>query len=241
MDYDQTFFDSNINYAKYSATKIVGLVQAALAVESVIDFGCAYGVWLSAWQSRGVNSFLGVDNSWVDTDRLLISKENFITADLSREIDLKRSFDLAQSLEVAEHLPKASSEVFVGNLVRHSSKIFFSAAPPGQGGIHHINEQPYEFWRGLFRQNGYQAFDYIRPLILNDQKIQPWYRFNTFLYVREDAVANLPPDVLKTRIPDGVPVVDICPWQYQFRKAIVRSLPYSFQQFLARQKRRLRT
>jgi hypothetical protein len=33
--------------------------------------------------------------------------------------------------------------------------VLFSAAPPGQGGEHHVNERTYEFWRGLFARHGY--------------------------------------------------------------------------------------
>ena len=47
------------------------------------------------------------------------------------------------------------ADTFVQNLVRHASgAILFSAAPPGQGGEFHVNEQPYEYWRGKFQRCG---------------------------------------------------------------------------------------
>ncbi|MDP6884692.1 MAG: hypothetical protein QF830_11185, partial [Rhodospirillales bacterium] len=43
------------------------------------------------------------------------------------------------SLEVAEHLPPDAAETFVATLVAHGRLVLFSAAPPGQGGLNHVN------------------------------------------------------------------------------------------------------
>ena len=120
----------------------------------MVDFGCAEGVWLSAWRDAGVQDVLGLDGDYVDRRRLLIPQERFHAVDLSQPIDLGRRFDLAQSLEVAEHLPAAAARHFVATITRHSSLALFSAAPPGQGGAHHVNEQPYGYWRDLFAEIG---------------------------------------------------------------------------------------
>ena len=48
----------------------------------------------------------------------------------------------------------ASAAGFVDNLVRHGDVILFSAAVPHQGGEHHVNEQPPEYWRELFARPG---------------------------------------------------------------------------------------
>ena len=95
--------------------------------------------------------------------------------------NLERQFDLAQSLEVAEHLPQARAATFVSDLVAHAPVVLFSAASPGQGGENHINEQPAEYWRKLFRQHDYFAIDCLRPLLARMPNIPVWYRYNICL------------------------------------------------------------
>lgn len=58
--------------------------------------------------------------------------------------------DLAICLEVGEHLPPELGDRLVRLLSELSSTVVFSAAPPGQGGIAHINEQPREYWMRRF-------------------------------------------------------------------------------------------
>src|SRR5256885_15969550 len=114
---------------------------------------------------------------------MLIDAANLRAADLANPIDLGRRFDLVQSLEVAEHLPAVKAESFVDTLIAHGSLVLFSAALPGQGGENHVNEQPLDYWRDIFRSRGYLPVDYLRPLITGDPAIQSWYRYNILLYV----------------------------------------------------------
>jgi hypothetical protein len=139
---------------------------------------------------------------------------------------------------VAEHLPAAAARTFVATLTRHSSLVLFSAAPPGQGGAHHVNEQPYGYWRDLFAERGYCLLDWIRPQVGADEGLAPWYRFNTFLYAENSSVDRLPRDIAAARLPDGAPVADISPALYKLRKALVRRLPPATQDFLSRVKRK---
>jgi SAM-dependent methyltransferase len=64
--------------------------------------------------------------------------------------------DLAFSLEVAEHIPASLADAFVVFLTRASDTVALTAAPPGQGGQGHINEQPQEYWIAKFHQRGFQ-------------------------------------------------------------------------------------
>src|SRR6185437_3265527 len=93
-----------------------------------------------------------------------------------------RRFDLACSLEVAEHLPRERASDFVGLLTRSAPIVLFSAAIPGQGGNHHINEQWQSYWSELFRSRSFQAFDCIRPIVYGNPAVDWWYRQNTIVY-----------------------------------------------------------
>lgn len=236
--YDATFFDYVNSGSIASARGLLPIVQKRLDVNSVLDIGCGQGAWLSVWTESGIKDVLGVDGDYVDRKRLLIDEASFISADLSNPFHFQRKFDLVQSLEVAEHLPERAAKSFVESLTRHGDLVLFSAAPPGQGGDHHINEQPYEYWRSIFAERGYRVFDFIRPLVSNNLEIEPWYRFNVFLYASEAAIDRLNTDVLKTEVPGGIRLSDVSPLPYRVRKGLVRMLPVSVVTRLAKIKER---
>jgi SAM-dependent methyltransferase len=226
--------------SRRSAELIVRLLLDVIPIKSILDVGCANGTWLRTWRDFGVNDIHGLDGDYVDRTKLEIAEKHFTPADLTHDVSLGRTFDLVQSLEVAEHIEPAFSKTFIDTITRHSGGlILFSAAPPGQGGEHHVNEKTYEFWRSLFAKQQFVAFDYIRPKIIDDQSIAYWYRFNTVLYARANAVDQLPAAVRETRIPDEAAIPDLSPLSFKVRKAIVRWLPRGTQTGIARLKARL--
>ncbi|MDP6786438.1 MAG: methyltransferase domain-containing protein [Rhodospirillales bacterium] len=137
--YDEAFFNYTMRITMSSARDIVALMRRVLPLESVLDVGCAQGVWLKAWRDSGVMDCDGIDGDHVPRDGMLIDETAFTPADLSQGVSLGRTFDLVQSLEVAEHLPPDAAETFVATLVAHGRLVLFSAAPPGQGGLNHVN------------------------------------------------------------------------------------------------------
>jgi hypothetical protein len=223
--YDEKFFYYTNQISARSANVVVPLLYDALRPSSVLDLGSGCGVWLARWHQAGATDIVGIDGDYVASKDLLISTESFIASDLGHPVDLGRQFDLAQSLEVAEHLPASRAPGFVSDLCRHSDVVLFGAAPPGQGGENHINEQPYEYWQTLFEDEGYEAYDFVRPQVVNRKEVTPWHRYNPVLYVRGAAAHALPASIRSTRIPTGTPVPDLSPALYRARKAVVRQLP----------------
>ena len=233
--YDRKFMDYADVSSRYSANTIVQILREVLPIESVLDIGCAKGTWLDAWRASGVDRIHGADGDYVEIVQLVVPRESFTTADLSKPLILGSHFDLVQSLEVAEHIPNENADCFVQNLVNHSNGIvLFSAAPPGQGGEFHINEQPYEYWRLKFRELGFEPFDFIRPQIATDSAVSFWYRYNIMLYVHRDRIATMPMSVAKSQIMDRTPIADVSPGTFRLRKAVVRALPAQWQHKLAR-------
>lgn len=238
--YDAQFLSYVMRASRRSAVRLVGILREALPINSVLDVGCASGTWLNVWRSTGVSDVHGIDGDYIDREQLEIPQSDFTSADLSQPISLGRTFDLVQSLEVGEHIPPATSKLFVSQIVKHSNGfVLFSAAPPGQGGEHHVNERPYEFWRSLFRDHSFLPFDYVRPLVLTDKSICFWYRFNTLLYVRKDRIADLNPLVQEVQIQDGSPISDLSTLTFRIRRELVRRLPHQVQHELARIKARI--
>jgi SAM-dependent methyltransferase len=150
----------------------------------VLDVGCATGTWLDEWIKVGVSDVLGIDGDYVDRAALHIPVEKFTTVDLEQPFSLGRTFDLVQTLEVAEHLDEAHADAFVESLAKHGETILFSAAIPGQGGDHHVNEQWPSYWAEKFAQAGYTLYDIIRPQIWADERIIWWYRQNILVFAR---------------------------------------------------------
>jgi SAM-dependent methyltransferase len=222
--YGDEFYGFLSSFATRSAELVVPLLTQALPIGSVADFGCGQGAWLSVWRRLGA-TVIGLDGDYVDRRRLLIEEGEFRTADLGRPLDLGRRYDLVQSLEVAEHLPEDCASDFVGTLTAHGSIVMFSAAVPGQGGEHHVNEQPLEYWRRKFRDRGYAAVDYVRPRIVCNRAVQNWYRCNIMLYVAEDRLRSLPEAMRACRVPDHRRPDNYWPLPDRLRQAVVRQLP----------------
>ena len=237
--YDNAFFRYTTASNDHSAQRVAELLTGWLHPHSVVDFGCAQGAWLAAWLKAGATEVAGVDGDYVDRRQLRIAADAFTARDLVVPIDLGRSFDLAMSVEVAEHLPHTAAAQFVATLCQHAEIVLFSAAPPGQGGEHHINEQPYAYWRDLFQAQGYACLDAVRPRLRGDLAVQPWYRYNIFLYASVAGLKRLPPEVLATRIAAGAALPDLSPLRYQVRKAVVRQVPAPVADALARLKARV--
>lgn len=238
--YDAQFMDYTAHSSRQSARAIVALLRTVLPMSGVLDVGCARGTWLRAWQEAGVADIFGIDGNYVDASTLAIPSEHFRAVNLAQSIDLGRQFDLVQSLEVAEHVPACAADNFIENLVRHSrGMVLFSAAPPGQGGEYHVNEQPYEYWRAKFRARDFHPYDFIRPRIATDKEISFWYRYNTLLYVRKDRAGDLPEQIRSTQVDDALPIPDISPPSFRARKLLVKAMPYRLQHWLARCKARV--
>jgi len=223
-EYGDDFYAFLSSFAVRSAQKVVPVVLAATGARSVADFGCGQGAWLSVWKAAGLTVH-GLDGPYLNQARLLIETSEFQPADLAAPIDLGRRFDLVQSLETAEHLPASRAAGFVANLVVHADRVLFSAAVPGQGGEHHVNEQPLEYWRALFRAQGFVPVDVVRPAVRGDADVQRWYRCNSILYVQADAVSSLSKAVRAQVVPDGVPLEDYWPLRDRMQQALIRRLP----------------
>jgi len=226
--YDTAFFDYITRGSLASAAVVLPAVQRHMEVTSVVDFGCGIGAWLATWKHLGVRDVLGIDGHYVSRADLLLDPTEFRATDLSHYVAPERQFDLVQCLEVAEHLPIEAAPHLVASLTAHGRVVLFSAAPPGQGGENHMNEQPYDYWRDLFRRRDYVMLDALRPLLQTAHAVEPWYRYNTFLFVRSDLFPRLSSQLRASRVPDDQPVPDISPPWYRLRKSALARLPRPF-------------
>jgi len=226
-EYSHDFYSYIDAGSRRSARAVASILLPEMKIASLLDVGAGHGAWAAEWLVAGVKNVVAVDGDYVQPNQLAIPKKNFRAHDLSTPLDLKKSFDLVQSLEVAEHLPEGKAELFVDNLIRHGDVILFSAAVPHQGGEHHVNEQPPEYWRRKFAARGYAAFDFVRPKLEGRSEVMPWYRFNSYVYANEAGQKRLSKAMLTSRIPDGQPLEIGGDFAWMLRRAAVRLIPTS--------------
>jgi SAM-dependent methyltransferase len=173
-----------------SAGPIAESIMGGLAPGSVADVGCGTGALLEALRERGCDVF-GFEYSKVALD--YCRQRNLAVArfDLEKdELHSGRTFDVAVSMEVAEHLPGSSAERYVDMLTSLAPTVVFTAAPPGQGGNDHVNEQPPEYWIAKFARRGFVLDQGItqrwRERWEKTGNVRDWYHRNLMVF-RADA------------------------------------------------------
>jgi SAM-dependent methyltransferase len=188
--YDAAFFDRMTDGATRTARLVLPTLFEQLQPRSVLDIGCAQGAWLRVCRDLGATFIRGFDGDYVDRSRLLIDSTEYVAVDLNQNLTINDRFDLAICLEVVEHLEPARAEALIGVLVRAAPLVLFSAAIPGQGGVHHINERWPTYWRDVFGGFGYHRLDPFRRLFWGDARVDEWYQRNLVLFASTDAIAG---------------------------------------------------
>jgi SAM-dependent methyltransferase len=182
--YSEEYYKKHENGAIRSAENILPFLYDRLKFNTIADFGCGIGCWALVAKKQFNTKVIGID--FHDSTYLLLNKNEYTYADLTKPISLGRSFDLVISLEVAEHIEESNSNTFLDNLCSAGRRILFSAAFPEQGGIGHVNEKPLSYWAEQFARRGYLTLDVIRPYFWDCEDVDIWYRNNSILIVEED-------------------------------------------------------
>ncbi|MBI3297830.1 MAG: class I SAM-dependent methyltransferase [Elusimicrobia bacterium] len=159
--YDAAFFSewgrSNEPYMRTAEVLTETLVRE-FEPKRVADIGCGCGVYAHEFARHGVETFAldGVAPPPAHSFPVTVHVQD-LTVPFANEWG---RFDFALCLEVAEHIPEELSDAFLDNLARFSDVIVMSAAPPNQGGHHHVNERPKRYWVDRLAKKG---FAYDRP------------------------------------------------------------------------------
>ena len=237
--YNDSFFADVDRGSARSAAIVVPMIERLFVPwcpdRRLVDVGCGTGAWSAVWQGLGW-SILGIDGDYA-APWLAKQKMRFHAQDLTQPVVIEEKFDLALCLEVAEHLPRNAAVTLVQSLCRLSPIVVFSAAQPGQGGTGHINEQPLNFWRDLFQDQGFDCFDPVRPMIRGDQKICPWYRYNLLIFIKKNSSPAVA--MVSARLSPDRPVPDPSSLLWHGRRCLLKYLPVALVNQLARLKNNL--
>ncbi len=190
--YDEDYYRLKVDSAASRSAAVIARSIVADIVprtRSAIDVGCGTGALLEELRARGCE-VCGLEYSDAALARLRsvglrVFKSNFEQDDFS----VAERFDLVVSMEVAEHLPEKVAGRFVDLLCRLADRIVFTAAPPGQGGTDHVNEQPAEYWVDMFRKRGFRhdagLSESWRESWRCSQRVQSFYYDNLMVFRRE--------------------------------------------------------
>ena len=89
-------------------------------------------------------------------------------------------------------MPEKVADRYVELLSRLSRVIVFTAAPPGQRGADHVNEQPPSYWITKFEQRGFKHIEEISHRWRESWKISgnvaSWYHQNLMIFQRSAGV-----------------------------------------------------
>ena len=114
------------------------------SVSSVLDVGCGPG-YATKWFSDNGCRAVGIEG-WQEAISKspvpeLIIKHDYTTG----PIELGQRFDLCWCAEFVEHVEAKYSEHFIASFAA-CRVVTMTHAVPGQGGYHHVNEQPEDYW-----------------------------------------------------------------------------------------------
>jgi SAM-dependent methyltransferase len=168
-----------------SAQVIVPLLVSRYNPTSVADIGCGTGSFANEFLKMGIEDVTGYEGQWMERVPTLLPKDKFIFKDITKPMTASRSYDLCICLEVAEHLNAIDAPVLIELLTSLSVRIVFSAAIPGQGGNHHVNEQWPNYWSRLFMEKGFYLEWDPRLELWNNNNVASCYRQNLLIFSSE--------------------------------------------------------
>jgi SAM-dependent methyltransferase len=144
--YDRDYYHAQAASSEFTYRLFTQTLYAEFQPQTVVDIGCGGGGFSKAFMDLGceVRAF---DYS---SDAIAVAQSRGVT--LARQLDITKTDaipakgDLCTCLEVAEHLPETYARHLCQLLSTVAPNLAFTAAPPGQGGHLHVNEQPQCYW-----------------------------------------------------------------------------------------------
>jgi len=123
-----------------------------LKMRSFLDIGCGPGGMVFnasyiGFKARGIEG----DPNSIPKDCPLITQIDY----RKTSSGLKNKFDIGYSCEFLEHIPAKYMKNYMEDFNLCKS-IIITAAPPGWGGIGHVNEQSEDYWIKTFSENNFQ-------------------------------------------------------------------------------------
>jgi SAM-dependent methyltransferase len=156
--YSESYFRDVERIEATSMPHVADWVRQTLAPRRVVDVGCGPGHLLAAIRRHDIEGVgLDVSTAALKAARAKGLDARFLDLTVPAEALPGVPYDLAISCEVAEHLDERFAANFV-RLIAGAAPIAYVTAfapDPLEGvGLHHVNEQPNQYWIELFERHG---------------------------------------------------------------------------------------
>lgn len=128
-----------------------------LNIKSVLDVGCGMGYAMQEFM-KYCDEVVGIDGSNYALENSPVKEKIFQHDYTVGELETEDRYDLCWCCEFVEHV----DEEYVDNFLSTFSFCKYVAmthAIPGQGGHHHVNCQPKEYWIEKLKEYGFEYDD----------------------------------------------------------------------------------
>lgn len=144
-------------------------------IDSVIDLGAGAG-WAAEWFGDRMKHVLAIDGDPMAVERARARSVYIREHDFTRgPYDPVFDYGLCWCAEFVEHV----EEKYISNwmaVCKRCCYVCMTFAPPGQGGFHHVNEQPEAYWLGIFAAYGFSHVQAETEKLRATANGEPWGR-----------------------------------------------------------------
>jgi SAM-dependent methyltransferase len=191
--YTKDFYQDNLN-RRHEFRRFAGAIALVFPGEhaSVLDIGCGAGLVVAELRARGYDA-RGFDGSRhavesADSELHGIVVQRSITDSSAPPL---APSDYTVCSEVAEHLPEKYAQDLIHLVARATKRrCVWSAAPPGQHGLDHVNLQLPDYWLKPFAERGLHvnesATQTLRGAMRESQSVHSAYAENFYVLERRD-------------------------------------------------------
>lgn len=151
-------------------------------IKSVLDVGCGMGYQMQEFM-KYCDEVVGIDGSeYVSTNSVI--KEKIFQHDFNiGELETEDRFDLCWCCEFVEHVGEEFRDNFLSSFA-FCKYVAMTHAVPGQGGHHHVNCQPREYWIEHMARFGFE-FDEEITNELKELAGEGTHYYSTGLFFRK--------------------------------------------------------
>lgn len=138
---------------------VLDYLIARYRIERMIDVGCGPGAMVALARDKGLIAW-GIDGD-PQVAREDIAIHDYTMGPLGAmnwPLGWYKTVDLIWCVEFVEHVEEIYQENYLATF-QSGRVLYLTAAYPGQGGYHHVNEQPMEYWIDVLIAHGWKLDD----------------------------------------------------------------------------------